>query len=289
MNPVMRSRCRPLAAALTASLLVAGCAASGPRATSTPSLSPTNAPSATELAPLPTDARPPLPTEAPLSTVSPIPPSDSFGAGLLFTCGGPAFPIELLETPPSKHLNPDPAPALIRWPVPTRADAWWLIARTETQAEYLGRDAAGRYESARLERGVDGIWNAVGWGGCRFYAVVPGAAYMEASGWWIREADWPKAGDRTLRVRVRAWCPRTLADRMLEPIIRYGSDRIIAIVGVRPSTQEPSECGDDPEDQVGDATIELEEPVGQRMILDAKEWPGRDAHIKTEPMGLCCG
>jgi hypothetical protein len=231
----------------------------------------------------------PPPTEPPLSTVAPIPPSDSLGAGLLYSCigGTTAFPIELLDTEPSSDLNPDPRPALIRWPVQTTAEGWWLLARTESRAEYVGRDAkTGFYESAILERDQNGDWNAVGWGGCGFYAVMPGTQQTDVLGWWIREQDWPQSGDRTLHIRVRTWCPQSMPDRMLEPIVRYGSDRIIAIVAARPPTQEPSSCG---EDQVADATIELDEPVGDRLILDANRWPGRDAHIKTEPNLLCCG
>jgi hypothetical protein len=286
----MRCESRLLAAALAAALCVLACEAPRPPAVSTGEPSAIDVPSPSAQASLPPDRQTPLParTEPPLSTVVPIPPSGTFGAGLLYTCDGTAaFPIELLETPPSSDLNPDPTPALVRWPVPTKAEGWWLLARTETRAEYLGRDAEGRfYESAILERDEDGQWNAVGWGGCRFHAVVPSAEVTDVLGWWIRERDWPQPGDRTLQIRVRTWCPRTLADRMFEPVVRYGSNRIIAIVAAPRLTQEPSSCGDD---QVADATIELDEPVGDRLILDAKEWPGRDAHIKTQVMLLCCG
>lgn len=279
-----------LAAALAGAICVGACQAPRPPTVSSFEPSSIAAPAPTARAPLSQVQQTPLPapTERPLSTVAPIPQSDTFGAGLLYTCGGTAaFPIELLETSPSSDLNPDPTPVLVRWPVPTEAEGWWLLARTETHAEYLGRDAEGRfYESAILERDEDGAWHAVGWGGCRFYAVVPGAEGTDELGWWIRERDWPLPGDRALHVRVRTWCPRSLTDRMLEPIVRFGPDRIIAIVAARALTQGPSSCGDD---QVADATIELDEPVGDRLILDAKEWPGRDAHIKTQVMLLCCG
>lgn len=275
----------------TALLLVA-CAGPRPTASSTPEPSPIESASPTP-ATSPTAAEPtpsPEPTELPLSTVAPIPSSGIFGAGLLYGCDGgglPAFPIELLETPPSSELNPDPTPILIAWPVPTTAIGWWLIARTQTRADYVGRDAEGRfYESAILERDKDGVWKAAGWGGCSFYARVPGVEGADVLGWWIRERDWPQPGDRTLHIRVRTWCPQTLPERMLEPIVRYAPDRIIAIVGARPLTQEPRTCG---ETQIADATIELDEPVGDRLILDAREWPGRDAHIRTEEMLLCCG
>jgi hypothetical protein len=221
--------------------------------------------------------------------VGPISHSESFGAGLLYACNGgtAAFPIELLETPPSSQLNPDPALALIGWPAPTTATSWWLIARTETRAEYLGREPDGRsYELAILEREGEGTWNAVGWGGCGFNAVVPNSENGDALGWWIRPRDWPQPDDRRLHIRVRTWCPATLPDRMLDPVVRYGSDRIMVIVAARPLPQDLSACG---EDQVADATIRLDEPVGDRMVLDGSRWPGRDAHVKTEDMALCCG
>jgi len=287
----MRSGSRLLAAALATSLVVLACGPTGTSVGSTIEPSSIGAASPSARPSLALDEHTPSPASSapPLSTVAPIPPSDSFDAGLLYTCigGTTAFPIELLETPPSIDLNPDPTPILIRWPVPTTADGWWLLARTETHAEYVGRDAEGRfYESAILERDQDGDWNAAGWGGCGFYAVVPGPEETDVLGWWIRDRDWPQPGDRTLHVRVRTWCPQTLPDRMLEPIVRYGSDRIIGIVAARPLTQEPSSCG---EDQVADATIELDEPVGDRLILDAERWPGRDAHIRTQELALCCG
>ena len=282
----MRASSPMLGAVLGASVIVLGCA--GPRTTAGSSVEPA---SANAVASPRTEERTPSPspTEPPPSTVAPVPPSDSFGAGLLYTCvyGTAAFPIELLETSPSRNLNPDPTPALIRWPVPTTAVEWWLLARTETHAEFVGRDADGRsFEQATLERDGDGVWNAVGWGGCGFHAVVPGVEESGVLGWWIRDQDWPEPGDHTLHVRIRTWCPQTLTDRMLEPIVRYAPDRIIAIVTARPLAQQPSSCG---LDQVADATIELDEPVGDRLILDASTWPGRDAHVKTQEMGVCCG
>jgi hypothetical protein len=287
---VMIPKPRLLAAVLAASLVVLACGAPRSPAGATvapPSIDMASPAALASIAPTPATPLP-GPSELPLSTAAPIPRSDSFDAGLLYTCGSKvAFPIELLETPPSTSLNPDPTPALTRWPVPTTADAWWLLARTETRAEYLGLDAeTGFYESAMLERDAKGTWNAVGWGGCGFYGVAPGDEETDVLGWWIRDRDWPQPEDRTLHIRVRTLCPGRLRDRILEPIVRYGPDRIIAMVVARPMTQEGSSC---PEDQVADATIQLDEPVGYRQILDVKQWPGRDAHIKTDTIGRCCG
>jgi hypothetical protein len=226
-----------------------------------------------------------------------VPPSDSFGAGLLYTCDveTAAFPIELLETPRSSSLNPDPTLALLQWPVPTAVKAWWLTARTETRAEFLGPVAEREnplpaidsldwflnfgemYEYAILERDTGGDWKAGQWGGCQFDAVVPGPEGSQVLEWWIREQDSPRPGDLTLQIGVHTWCPQTLQKRILKPIVRYASERILAIVAARPVGQERSSCG---LDEIANVTIELDEEVGDRLILDGNRWPGRDARVR---------
>lgn len=277
----MRIATRQFAAALTLVGVM------GTACTQTPSAAPSATPPVAVSTSGPTltaTSTSPSATTLPAPTVF-VPESDAFTAGLTYTCGGADFPIEVLEAPGDDHLSTDPPARYVRSAafVP-QVTEWWLIDRTSVLAEYVGRYDADSYEYFRVEFDGD-IWLMSGYGDCRVRAEVPDETVI---GWWIPEARWPEPGDRELRVTVRAECPETVAERLAEPIIRYGPEAIVIILAAEPLGRPHPHCGDG-SDQLARVTLRLDDAVGNRSLWDGREWPLRDARSQTEPLIFCCG
>jgi len=226
----------------------------------------------------------PSATDAPLPTSS-ASASANFLAGLRYTCGGADFPIELLDTPQHAELSDDPPAAVLRGNLWLgEVDSWWLIERAESSAEYvgLGGDFGIVYVLADIH---EGAWRARGYGDCQMRAVVPGATVVT---WWIRERSWPSADDRTLDLTVRDGCPKTVGERLLEPIIRWDSESIVIVLPTK--TVDQKSCGlPEPSEQLTQVRISLEEPVGDRELFDGASWPLRNAHTRSDEILWCCG
>ena len=219
-----------------------------------------------------------------------IPTSQSFTAGLLYYCAFTPFPIELFEAPGIADENGDPATAFLRSGY-MAADEWWLVDRTETRAEFVGHGSERDfYETAIVDRADDGRWESNNFGSCHPHSLLQGRGGVDRVTWWIREADWPRPSDRTLKIRARDLCPQGLADRV-HATIRYGDDRIIMILATDPGIAAPNSC-DHPEAgdaQVTTLSVALAEAVGNRTLWDLSDWPGRDAHIPSQRLLVCCG
>lgn len=215
-----------------AALFVVACGSPVPSPSSLQSAPPVTPPSTAPSA----SARPGS-TEGPLPTVS-IPTSQSFTAGLLYYCAFTPFPIELFEAPGIADENGDPATAFLRSGY-MAADEWWLVDRTETRAEFVGHGSERDfYETAIVDRADDGRWESNNFGSCHPHSLLQGRGGVDRVTWWIREADWPRPSDRTLKIRARDLCPQGLADRV-HATIRYGDDRIIMILATDPGIAGP--------------------------------------------------
>jgi hypothetical protein len=286
------------AAAASLALVLAACAGARPSASpeaiaagssATPEPSPTvSAPTLPSAEPTPQPSSWQMPTSTPF-----VPRSDSLEAGLQYFCDGSPWPIEILEGPPSSSDAPEIALGAItfgiEWLQPT--GEWWLVYATKTQRELLGTtDFPSEHENyihIRVEQWEDGVWRIGHIGGCAVRSWIgaerPGFFPL---GWWIAEKDWPMPDDRVLHVKARDWCPDTLSERLGKHVIRYGTDRILIIAAFQPEKREKPPCG---EGQVTRFDIELDEPVGDRQLLDAELWPPRDARIPIPVQVFCCG
>ena len=108
--------------------------------------------------------------------------------------------------------------------------------------------------------------------------------------WWITPARWPDPGDDTLQITIRDECPETVGDRMLDPIVRYGTDAILIVIPTTsPGPPRPLGGLTSDREQLASVSLQLDEPVGARALLDGATWPARDAHNRSEPLIWCCG
>jgi hypothetical protein len=126
---------------------------------------------------------------------------------------------------------------------------------------------------------LDGTrWNAFRWGGCLPRRVVLGD--LESLAWWL-PAGAPDSTAQTLSVNivVDECNAGPAADSILPPLFEL-SDRqaTIILTGRRLGRRD---C---PAGVPTSWTIDLPEELGDRVLLDGSEFPGRDA--TTEPLGL---
>jgi hypothetical protein len=234
---------------------------------------------ATESAPTAT----PGATALPAPTVF-VPRSAALEAGLLYYCEAYPFPIEVLEGPANALTRDDPAAAVLTSPTlgMTAVKRWWMVYRSETDAEFLGRTESRGFPWVRTAF-RDGAWIPWAYGRCRLDAAT-GA--LDPVGWWIPADQWPSPSATVLHVRARGYCPGTLADRLALPTIRYGTAAILVLLSARPTAALIDECG---RNQVASLTIHLDEAVGDRALLDGTVWPNRDARVAPPALNFSGG
>jgi hypothetical protein len=209
--------------------------------------------------------------------------STDLAAGLPYYCGnGEIFQIDVLSGPADATEGADPAAGPVRSPgVPFTLQAmpphWWLVFRTATEAEFLGRDPSGTYWYVESEL-KNGTWVLKGAGDCQFQYLVRG---RDTIAWWIDPARPPAPGARELHVLGRDLCPATLGARLAPPVVRYGTDSILIVLTASPSAVTGTACGST---QAAPLTVRLTEPIGARSLVDGSVWPARDARIVPPPL-----
>lgn len=206
------------------------------------------------------------------------------------SCGGPAFPLRLLDEPGRAETFADPAAqALRRHLAEPGADFEWLpdagwreVVRTETEVVYIGVAAPGTdppYAEVSVSRDGDG-WRVTGWGQCRLRADA-GAGLGPAS---FRVAP---GNDLTpemteIPVLITELACNTGQDargRIGEPRIMLSVDAITVVFSVRPRAGG-QDCQSNPETP---HLLVLPEPLGDRALLDGSEIPAGDATVCGEP------
>ncbi len=208
---------------------------------------------------------------------TPLPSSADLAAGLTYYCGnGERFDIESLSGPANAEQSADPAVAPLRSLAPQlglEPTHWWSVYRSTTAAEFLGRTSSGPYDYVVIELRGDGSWGLKGYGDCQMQYVETG---LSTIAWSIDPANPPTPGTRELHVLARDLCPGTLARRLGKPVIRYGVDSILIALTASLAAPGGPGCGTG---QTAAFTLQLDEPIGARTLIDGSIWPSRDARI----------
>ncbi len=208
------------------------------------------------------------------------PPSDPIGL-LRFSCGGRPFSIELLAEPPNAERAPHPAAAALRAFLQTPdADGflpesgWLLAGLDETGASFVAQVAGDPpFVEAEVERQPDG-WKVVGWGQCRPRAVFEGL--NDAT--WVLDpsAPFPAPEDRgfvALVTETACAGGQSSEGRVLSPAIIYGQRDVLVVFAVHPQPGEFFTCQGNPATRV---VVALDEPLGERQLLDGGVFPPHD-------------
>jgi len=208
-------------------------------------------------------------------------------ADLLFSCGsGHTFTAALFDGPSNAEtLNGvvgDVFRKFLATPPPDYgfpAQGWYLAGADASSATFVARDAGGQ------ELLTIGLANhAVGWevdnyGACGARVVLNG----------LGNADWaldqtappPLATDSHFVALVReVECAsgQSSATRIVPPAIWYEPDRILVMFSVRPPPGQLQTCQGNPSSRV---VVILDEPIGDRQLLDAGRYPPGDP---TKPL-----
>lgn len=200
------------------------------------------------------------------------------------TCGGPGFPLSVLDAPAGAENGSDPAAEELRRHLATSdietdwlPDAGWKEAvRTDDLVVFIA-DALPGGEPSFVEVSIehrDGAWRVGGWSQCRLQADV-GPDLGLAS---FRVApDVELAADTTeLEVLVTERACNSGEDargRIEEPTVTAGAESVTVVFAVRPRGGA-QDCPSNPETPF---TLILNEPLGDRVLLDGSAVPPRDA------------
>lgn len=215
-------------------------------------------------------------------------PATAGDADVLWSCGGgaPGFPRSVLAGPAGmeqvegavfdglRSALETMRPEFELEPREDRANQlpWILAYEDEELALFLVRRAgkAERYSAMVVEREGD----AWGFGGytddCRLRPLI--THELGSSAWRIDAGSPPATGSSAFPVEVmeRACASGQAADgRIADPIIEYGEDAITITIPVRP-VEGGATCPSNPWTRF---VVELDEPVGDRRLLDGGPWP----------------
>lgn len=209
------------------------------------------------------------------------------------SCGGPGFPIGLLDGPGRAETFDDPAALALRVHLASSgADVAWLpesgwreVARTDTEVAYVAESAPETdppYVTVTVIRAGDG-WRVAGWGQCRLQAAVAPdlglASFRVAPDVGLR----PELTEIPVLVTERACnSGQDARGRIVEPRIVLGDDAVVVVFAVRPREGD-HDCPGNPETPY---LLVLPEPLGDRTLLDGSELPPRDATACAEA-GIC--
>ena len=149
-------------------------------------------------------------------------------------------------------------------------DGWTVVSRRDSAVTLLapqeGRGHVG-FASASFDKEADG-WKAAGWGDCTPRLALLGKSVLR---WAFTEQSHPPPPDATelevLVIEVECSSGRSL-DGLIEPNVTYREDRI-EVVLTAPGGIGGNCIGTAPTEY----SLELDEPVGQRKVVDLSVYP----------------
>jgi hypothetical protein len=226
----------------------------------------------------------PTATAGPSDEASPQPLA-TIDAGELvggrLTCGdGNTFPAVALQGPGGAELGEDAAAAAMRAELAGGGDpqlprsGWHRVAGSDSRAQFVARGVGTPWVSIAVEKGPSG-WTLDSAGECHL-AVLVGAGVGHAT-WWLDPAAGPVGpATRQLQALVHedaCASGRAPVGRVVPPLIAYGDDAVVVVLGVVPLPGDQDCPGAPP----APYTIDLREPLGNRALLDGGVVPPRDA------------
>jgi len=221
-------------------------------------------------------------TASPTAETSEAPPAQGGLGEMRYTCTGPpGFLPTLLDEPANAELEEHPSAAALRAAIAEVGpdidmlppSGYWLVGRDDRAAQYLARDPRGAdtdFVFASIENDGTG-WSNGGWGGCRPEIVLDGLNVAS----WILDPDAP-APDAAARTFTALVTERTctggkpMGARLQAPSIVSGADAVLVVFAARPLEGDSFDCPGNPPSRV---VVRLDEPLGERRLLDAAFFP----------------
>ena len=219
--------------------------------------------------------------------VTPI-ASGSSSSGALeqrYACGQIPFDPVVLDEPGSAETAEGPVADALRahldseeeGPIALPKSGWITVGESAVLVELIAPEqgADGAYGFVTVEN-RDGSWQVSGWGGCRPLAVMEGLSLAT----WNYAPDEMEPGPATTNfdavVTERACTGgQEMGGRLLPPLITYGETEVTIIFAARP-LPGGHDCPGNPASRV---TVELREPLGDRVLRDAAFFPPSDPAV----------
>lgn len=159
-------------------------------------------------------------------------------------------------------------------------EGWTLLNQTDTTADFLiwlkpsdeVANTFGTQLTAASYELIDGTWQFRGSGGCDPQLVFHDG--LNAAEWTLAgDPPGPEATAVTILVSEYSCHDGTTAQRLTPPKVEYRDDAVVITTRVEPPEGEFFTCIGWPPTEV---TVELDEPLGDRRLLDGMWWPARD-------------
>ena len=202
------------------------------------------------------------------------------GLGLRYVCGEVPFDPAVLAGPVGAEHDTGPAAAALREHLASGGPevdglpnlGWIHVGGTPVLADYVARNAAGEMVFVTVQQDA-GAWLASGWGGCRPTAVVEG---MSLATWAFPPGappPDPASTSFTALVTERACTGGTeMGARLQPPRIAYGDTTVTVLFAAVP-LPGGHDCPGNPSAEV---EVELQEPLGDRRLVDGAYFPPAD-------------
>jgi hypothetical protein len=194
------------------------------------------------------------------------------------TCGGPGFPLSVLDAPGGAENGTDAAAEALRDHLATSdleidwlPDTGWKEAvRTDDMVVFIAEALPGG-EPSLVQVSVehrDGSWRVGGWSGCSLQADV-GPDLGLASFRVAPDVDLtPDMTEIEVLVTERACnSGEDASGRIEEPVATVGAESVTVVFAVRPRGGA-QDCPSNPETPY---VLVLDEPLGDRVLLDGSE------------------
>lgn len=202
-------------------------------------------------------------------------------ADLHYTCGAFAFGPDVLVRAGQAELADNAVAAALRAhlaqgpEIDFLPDHGWILAGMDaSSAEFVTIAGDLGMKVVTLSTGATG-WHVTGWGDCRARRVLP-AGLGDAD--WVLAPGQPPIGPdtRTFQADVteRACASgRSSEGRIAGPEILAIADKVLVTFAVRPLGGDVQTCPSNPPTRV---TVDLGEPLGDRLLRDGGTLPLRD-------------
>jgi hypothetical protein len=213
--------------------------------------------------------------EEPVGPASQPSPTSS-GSAILYTCGGPSFDPAKLEGPGNLEDEESALGEALRALLATPdgamggAESWRILSQDEEQV-VVGAPSPGddhAYVSATFRRAGSG-WEAAGWGDCSPKADI---GKRSIALWELTEPVNEGTTEVQISVHeVACSSGRKLKEEQIQVDVEYREDSISILTSADPlAPQEAYNCIGNPSTSI---TVRLDEPVGDRKLVDAGAYP----------------
>jgi hypothetical protein len=217
-----------------------------------------------------------VPTQGPATP----PPGDL--PAVVLTCGGDhVFGPEALTTVGEAHLAVDPAGDALRAFLASPDGAafvtpsWVRVSEMADRVGFIGRRPNDEGWLVVNFAARDGKWVLDLAGECRPRVVLGGG--LGPADWWIDPAGPPRGREASefdaLVLEVSCAGGNSSDGRIAPPFVRYEADAVVLTFGVIPR-EGGQTCPGHP---AGSYHVRLDEPIGDRWLLDGGVFPPRDA------------